>query len=66
MKATAVLNGHQFAVEVSPRLTSVPCSMLSAIKQMDPFQRLGIPCWKGVSGPLDNPNDPDAPFVEND
>lgn len=32
----------------------------AACEYLDPFQHLGIPCWQGCSGPLDNPNEPDT------
>jgi hypothetical protein len=52
MRATAVLNGHQFAVDVEPfrpseeRWVSGPLGMLIEIERLDRFQRLGAPCFE--------------------
>jgi len=37
---------------------------LRAIYRRDPFQSIGIPCWKGYAGPLEDPNEPDG-YADN-
>jgi hypothetical protein len=27
------------------------------LRKLDPFQEMGIPCWKGIAGPLHDPDD---------
>lgn len=52
---------HQFGSDY----LSGPRAMLGALRQLDPFQTLGIPCWLSPML-LDDPFEPELPFAEND
>jgi hypothetical protein len=45
--------------------TAVWGTFLDAVLWLDIFQTLGVPCWLSPML-LDNPNEPEAPFSENE